>query len=818
MTPRPAYRFGGFELRPATRELLAPDGPVTLTSRAFDCLQYLIEHRDRAVGRDELASAVWGRVDVSDAQLSQSILRARRAVGDAGNDQLCIRTVHKFGYHWVAETVEVAEVEAIADAARPERSVEPDRVPDPLPPAPASAGARPPPPADLAVEARPPRRAWPWVAIAVAAVLAVVVWIAQRPVADVEPGSAAAPPAELPMRVLVLPVEVAEGIGADWVRLGAIDVIANRMRAAGLPVPPSETMVALLRASGEADDPASLQGSAEWVVRGRAERSAAGWRVALEALGPDDQRLTSASETHDVLDAFRESTDTMLRQLGHAPNSAPALPQSIEEPLQRAQAALLENDYEAARKILAESPALLEDEPELRFQMVLVDFRAGRLDQVVPALRQLLDDRRIDARAWLKARAHILLGSVDLMMDRATDAEEEFEAALALIGPDTHPLDHARALGGRGAARATQERYAEGLADLGQARLELQRAGDELAQARMDLMIGSLELLRRRPAAARTVLSDALARLQRFGAWNERMHGYSELMLCDFALLDYRAAEVASDAAIALMPHVENGLHRAEAYLYRVQLRIVQGRLTEAESLLGEVDALKLPPHPRFDGIGHAMRAALAAWRGQPATVISQAGRAIELLPVNEKPLAGFAVLLRQRALLAEGRIDEATQAIGQLRDFLGGDDAPVPVRIARAELARARGDDATAARTFAAALEAAERDGMPIERLWATASWVDALIASDQLEQAGSLVGRLIPIAQQDFNFALLELRFAHARRQLPEWSRALQRAQQLAGERSIPEPLRAAPGSPASAELSAIAAPKSGPSRSGS
>jgi DNA-binding winged helix-turn-helix (wHTH) protein len=63
---RSKYRFGDFELNPASRELLRKGVPVPLRPRSLECLVYLIEHRDRAVGRDELIAAVWGRVDASD--------------------------------------------------------------------------------------------------------------------------------------------------------------------------------------------------------------------------------------------------------------------------------------------------------------------------------------------------------------------------------------------------------------------------------------------------------------------------------------------------------------------------------------------------------------------------------------------------------------------------------------------------------------------------------------------------------------------------------------------------------------------------------
>src|SRR5690242_17191798 len=95
-----AYRFGDYRLAPAARELWYREQLVALPPKSLDCLIWLVEHRERAVGRDELISAVWGRVDVSDDVLAQTLLRARRAVGDTGNEQRAIRTVPRFGYRW----------------------------------------------------------------------------------------------------------------------------------------------------------------------------------------------------------------------------------------------------------------------------------------------------------------------------------------------------------------------------------------------------------------------------------------------------------------------------------------------------------------------------------------------------------------------------------------------------------------------------------------------------------------------------------------------------------------------------------------------
>src|SRR5215470_6472840 len=105
------FRFGDYTLSASTRELKRGDTPIAISPRAFDCLAYLIEHRDRAVGKDELVAAVWERVDVSDTQLGQTVLRARRAVNDDGQAQNVIKTVSRFGYRWVADVAIVGDAD-----------------------------------------------------------------------------------------------------------------------------------------------------------------------------------------------------------------------------------------------------------------------------------------------------------------------------------------------------------------------------------------------------------------------------------------------------------------------------------------------------------------------------------------------------------------------------------------------------------------------------------------------------------------------------------------------------------------------------------
>ena len=75
--------------------------PSASSRRCSTCSLYLVRNRDRIVSKDELIEAIWqGRV-ISEAALSSCISAARRAIGDSGDDQRLIRTVHKRGFRFV---------------------------------------------------------------------------------------------------------------------------------------------------------------------------------------------------------------------------------------------------------------------------------------------------------------------------------------------------------------------------------------------------------------------------------------------------------------------------------------------------------------------------------------------------------------------------------------------------------------------------------------------------------------------------------------------------------------------------------------------
>ena len=109
--------FGRFRLDPQRSQLCRDSVPVEVEPQVLALLIQLVTHRTRMVTKEEIAQNVWqGRI-VSDASISSCIRSARRAVGDDGQAQATIRTVHGMGFRFVADVVDTGTGQAVAPAA-----------------------------------------------------------------------------------------------------------------------------------------------------------------------------------------------------------------------------------------------------------------------------------------------------------------------------------------------------------------------------------------------------------------------------------------------------------------------------------------------------------------------------------------------------------------------------------------------------------------------------------------------------------------------------------------------------------------------------
>lgn len=101
------FYFGEYALDLERRELRRGAALVEIGPQVFDILAFLIQNRDRVVSKDDLIASVWqGRI-VSDSTLTSQIATARKAIGDAGDQQAYIRTIARKGLRFVG---------AVADA------------------------------------------------------------------------------------------------------------------------------------------------------------------------------------------------------------------------------------------------------------------------------------------------------------------------------------------------------------------------------------------------------------------------------------------------------------------------------------------------------------------------------------------------------------------------------------------------------------------------------------------------------------------------------------------------------------------------------
>ncbi|HEX5352726.1 MAG TPA: winged helix-turn-helix domain-containing protein [Rhodanobacteraceae bacterium] len=143
--PATAWRWNDYLLLPSQRRLLHRGASVDVEDRAFDLLVLLLRHADRALDRQEIIAAIWGRRPVSDVTLRQLVYKARRAVGDDGEHQATIRTLYGRSLQWVAPVERVPEVEWEAEPAT--RSASGQALMEP-----ASSGAAAPLPPSIAIE------------------------------------------------------------------------------------------------------------------------------------------------------------------------------------------------------------------------------------------------------------------------------------------------------------------------------------------------------------------------------------------------------------------------------------------------------------------------------------------------------------------------------------------------------------------------------------------------------------------------------------------------------------------------------------------
>jgi class 3 adenylate cyclase/DNA-binding winged helix-turn-helix (wHTH) protein/tetratricopeptide (TPR) repeat protein len=120
------YSFDDYTLDPDHYELRRAGRLVRLAPRVFDLVAHLVRHAGRVVTNEELKERLWpGSAVVGEASLATAVAQARKALGDTGQEQRYIQTVHRRGYRFMAPVTAGPPGTADLPAAPP---------PDPPPP------------------------------------------------------------------------------------------------------------------------------------------------------------------------------------------------------------------------------------------------------------------------------------------------------------------------------------------------------------------------------------------------------------------------------------------------------------------------------------------------------------------------------------------------------------------------------------------------------------------------------------------------------------------------------------------------------------
>ncbi|HTV09735.1 MAG TPA: winged helix-turn-helix domain-containing protein [Candidatus Aquilonibacter sp.] len=97
----PTYRFDGIVLDGAARRLHRGDEDLLLEPKSLRLLEFLIENRNRVVGKREIFQTIWNETNVTDNALTRSIAQIRKALDDDPRRPRFIETLPTVGYRFV---------------------------------------------------------------------------------------------------------------------------------------------------------------------------------------------------------------------------------------------------------------------------------------------------------------------------------------------------------------------------------------------------------------------------------------------------------------------------------------------------------------------------------------------------------------------------------------------------------------------------------------------------------------------------------------------------------------------------------------------
>jgi DNA-binding winged helix-turn-helix (wHTH) protein/tetratricopeptide (TPR) repeat protein len=784
------YRFRNFKLDTQARELYRDGALIALPVSTLDCLVYLIHNRHRTVGRDELMAAVWERVDTSEVSLNHAIMRLRRVLSDSGNDQNSIRTLPRLGYRWIVEPTVVEEiVPPVAGFAQDESA------PVAFRPASVQAAVEGGATADAATGRRGKSRLLAFalllVVLSLVAIPAILAWRHSHQPSGTDIAGKQRP-------AMVLPAQVDAAGEWDWLRLGFMDLVANRLRKGELATTPSETVVGLVNAhqldvgSGFHVDP-SLAAKPMLLIQPYATLANGLWNVRLEARG-DGRNLISEAQAKDVLAAGRAAADDLLVKLGHMPSTAAEADPSLvaEELARRVNAAVLAGQLQVANTLIKNAPIDAQSSPEVALSTAAIEFFSGDYEASRMHAEALLDRLPADKNPQLRARVLNRLGATYFRQSRNDDADKAFVEVIHLLEFRNDPDIVATAYAGRGVVAGQAQRLDEAVAYFGRSRTLHEMSNDAFGVARVDLNLGAIAMDRGQPAAAAPIFREAAERFESLATPEALNSALRSLADAQSMLLEHEPSLATTERFWPAETHSRNARERWWLTLSRAVALAGTGRLHDADDLIKRILDSSDPVEDeavRTEAVG--LTADLALLRGDNARAAELAAKALTptLENTNWQDYEGT-WFTRVRGLQRSGQLATAADEIKRLRswaDAAPGDRRLLYVVLVEADQANAEGHGELALQRYASALALAERLGIPDDIVNVGGPYVEALLVAGRVDEASAMSGRLAQWADKDMRAVWSQAQVYQALGKSDAARDARDRARQLAGERIL-------------------------------
>jgi hypothetical protein len=487
------------------------------------------------------------------------------------------------------------------------------------------------------------------------------------------------------------------------------------------------------------------------------------------------------------LPAANEAAAAFLDDTGHRAELAASPPDRINEIVQRVDAALLEGDLPKARAVLDGAGADARADIRVLARIGKVAFRAGQLDEAEAAFAPLADAA---APASLRVVGEMGLGAVEIRRHRFDEAERHYTTALDILGPAGDLSLQARAFTERAVVEGSLGRVDLAVADVGRARSVLERNGDPIGLASLDLNGALIESQRGHYDEATRMFDRAVDVYGRFDIADQVAIALAGRVDTRLTVLDNAGALDSSTRAWSLLPRLEDPLLIAFLGTRHVDALRRNGQLAEAARVLERFDAGG--DHASKDPAFGVLRAAVLVDQGKAPLALKLAGdilQGFEEAPVGScsDTVPEAAIVLTEAAL--ESRAPEAaTPLLARLSEFAASPQDPewtFASDLAKGEVLDALGDS-EADRHFAAALAYAESTGEPARLVAAAAPYAEHAMRRGDSARAEALVKRLDPYVALDFRAAraaaLLHAMFGETKAA----ESAAAAARRLAGERA--------------------------------